>query len=59
MTVYLVGPGPGTPACSPGGRRALLSEADVVLYDRLVHHSVLALAPESAELIDVGQAARR
>jgi len=34
---------------------ALLAEADVVLYDRLVHHSVLALAPESAELIDVGK----
>jgi uroporphyrinogen III methyltransferase/synthase len=26
-----------------------------VLYDRLVHHSLLALAPESAELIDVGK----
>jgi uroporphyrinogen III methyltransferase/synthase len=33
----------------------LLSEADVVLYDRLVHHSVLALAPLSAEFIDVGK----
>ena len=34
---------------------SLLAEADVVLYDRLVHHSVLALAPASAELIDVGK----
>jgi len=55
MTVYLVGAGPGDPGLLTRRGAALLSEADVVLYDRLVHHSVLALAPVSAELINVGK----
>jgi uroporphyrin-III C-methyltransferase len=55
MTVYLVGAGPGDPGLLTQRGAALLSEADVVLYDRLVHASVLALAPETAELVDVGK----
>ena len=55
MTVYLVGAGPGDPGLLTRRGATLLSEADVVLYDRLVHHSVLALAPVSAALIDVGK----
>ena len=34
----------------------LLARADVVVYDRLAHPSLLDLAPAGAELINVGKA---
>ena len=55
MTVYLVGAGPGDPGLLTRRGAKLVSQADVVIFDRLVHRSLLALAPSSAELVDVGK----
>ncbi len=55
MTVYLVGAGPGDPGLLTRRGAALLAEADVVIYDRLVLPSLLALAPPTAVLVDVGK----
>jgi uroporphyrinogen III methyltransferase / synthase len=55
VTVYLVGAGPGDPGLLTRRGAKLVSQADVVIFDRLVHRSLLALAPSSAELVDVGK----
>jgi uroporphyrinogen III methyltransferase/synthase len=55
VTVFLVGAGPGDPGLLTRRGARLLSEADVVIYDRLVHRSILAMAPTSAQLINVGK----
>jgi uroporphyrinogen III methyltransferase/synthase len=52
--VYLVGAGPGDPGLITRRGADVLSRADVVAYDRLVHPDLLKLAPQ-AELVDVGK----
>ena len=56
MTVYLVGAGPGDPGLLTQRGAALLARAQVVVYDRLAHPSLLSLAPRDAEFVDVGKA---
>lgn len=57
--VYLVGAGPGDPelVTRRGARR--LAEADLVLYDALVHPGVLEHCAPSAERVFVGKRAGR
>jgi len=55
MTVALVGAGPGDPGLLTMRGAELLRDADVVVYDRLIATELLDLAPDGAELIDVGK----
>ncbi|HEX3981941.1 MAG TPA: uroporphyrinogen-III C-methyltransferase [Acidimicrobiales bacterium] len=55
MTVSLVGAGPGDPGLLTRRGAELLARADVVIYDRLVSHELLELAPPGARLVDVGK----
>jgi uroporphyrin-III C-methyltransferase len=57
VTVYLVGAGPGDPGLITVRGAALLARADVVVYDRLTTRPLLDLAPDTAEMIDVGKSA--
>ena len=53
--VWLVGAGPGDPGLFTQRGRAILSRADVILYDRLVNPGILMWAREGAKFIDVGK----
>ena len=54
--VYLIGAGPGDPGLLTVKGRDALERADVVVYDRLVHPSLLEHAPPPAERIFAGKA---
>lgn len=53
--VYLVGAGPGDPELLTVKAVRILSEIDVLLYDRLAGENVLALVNPLAERIYVGK----
>jgi uroporphyrin-III C-methyltransferase len=55
VTVALVGAGPGDPGLLTLRGAELLRAAEVVVYDRLVARELLDLAPDGAELVDVGK----
>lgn len=57
--VYIVGAGPGDPGLITIKGLVCLRKAGVLLYDRLVHPSLLSEAPVTAERIDVGKAPAR
>jgi uroporphyrinogen III methyltransferase/synthase len=57
--VYLVGAGPGDPELITARGLRRLQEADLVLYDALVHPDQLHAAKPGAELVFVGKRAGR
>ena len=58
-TVSLVGAGPGDPKLLTIAGAEALRKADIVVYDRLAHPSLLKLAPADSEKIYVGKQADR
>ena len=55
MKVTLVGAGPGDKGLLTFKGYSSIRKADVVLYDRHVSNDILAMVPETAELVDVGK----
>ena len=47
-------PGRAIPDCLPAGQKQLLSECDVVCYDKLVSAAILSVIPEHVQMHQVG-----
>lgn len=56
-SVILVGAGPGDPGLLTRKGLDAITQAEVVVFDRLVGPEILSLIPENAEKIDVGKQA--
>ncbi|HEV3227870.1 MAG TPA: uroporphyrinogen-III C-methyltransferase [Solirubrobacteraceae bacterium] len=56
--VYLVGAGPGDPGLITTRGLELIERAEVILHDRLIPRSLLAVASPAALIIDVGKMPR-
>jgi len=56
-TVYLVGAGPGDPELMTLRGARLLGEAEVVVYDALVHQALLRLVHPEADMVFMGKRA--
>ncbi|MCC5789076.1 MAG: uroporphyrinogen-III C-methyltransferase [Opitutales bacterium] len=54
-TVWLVGAGPGDPGLLTRRGAAKIEQAEVLVYDKLVHPGILSLAPAGCEKIYVGK----
>lgn len=59
MTVYLVGAGPGDPGLITVKGAKLLSQAEVLVHDRLVHPDLLDLVPDTCERISAAKLPRK
>ncbi len=59
MTVYLVGAGPGDPGLITVKGARLLAQAEVLVHDRLVSPELIALVPETCEVISAAKEPRR
>lgn len=57
--VYLVGAGPGDPGLLTLRGKEVLSQADVVIYDALVHPRILGFIPEKAKKIFRGSRGKK
>ncbi len=56
-TVYLVGAGPGQMGLVSDRAIELVQSADTLVYDRLIPHELVELAPSSCDRIDAGKQA--